>query len=1778
MAIKHGTGDPDLYVSNGSTVAGVVTPLTQSSMTVGKMVVTKATYSVPSAKTLTIDNTDPFSGSSSATVNVSGTMAFGVSGTLTLDSVTITAASGATVSGAAVTDLEMSTSSSLTMQSGSTFSPALTTLNMVGGTLALNAGATISSHTVSTLGLTSGTLTIGDNLTFGYVSSTLTVGGATLTLGQNVAFSTGATTIALNSGNLTVSKGDTFGSAADTLTSLTVGDGTHTATFTMSYYTATAPLNVATVEVKNSGTITHTANTTSQTHVVSISSTNITVDSGGSINVDGKGYAGHLQTTGYGPGGGTSTGGGGAHGGNGGNSGNGGGIGGTAYDSAVKPAQIGSAGGGDSYNDSRCIGGAGGGLIILNASGTITLNGSISANAGSTLGFCSNGGGAGGGVYVSADTVTGTPTAFTATGGSGNAYGGGGGGGRVYVNYTDYGTWFATASSIVVTGGAKGGDGGSQNGSNGTAYVNAAPVLSALATPTEATDGSGNVTVSVGVNDTDYDSSKMKVQYKAGSDCSSGTSAATLGSTVTATYSDTGGAPTVDNTLSYQIGNTSGYKIVTKSTGTNTITFTWNSKTDVPSADGTYCLALTANDGVKDSTVATTSFTLDNAAPTAGNVKIDASGTNLDGSASSTASLTFSATDSHAVSMSYSLTDTTGGSSWAPIGSATVSIGTSATTTVYARFEDAYGNVSSATSATIPDQPTNVIVVDASNLTMTPASYGLLVAWKKDGTLTSGTFGSYKVFRSPDQSTWTQVGTSSSIDQNYYVDYTTVTGTNYYYRVDTVSANGDVSRYSTYTAGTLWTGNAVYGDANGVVDGGEGGGGTYGPAAFSSVTATSVDPTREDITWNTDILANSAVGYSTTSGVFSTTVSNSALLDKDSDVGHHVIHLTGLAPGTTYYYDVNSTNVSSVGSVSNNGGGGYTFATPAGATISNVVYGSVENTSAHVTWTTSASADSTVVYSTDGTFATSSTATSSTAATSHDVKLTGLSAGTKYYFYVSSAVSGGATTTDKNYANGSPAYYSFTTTNSATAPVIQGGASPVSTLVFTTSVTINWTTDTLSDSAIAYGTTSGDYTLSASDATDTITHSLTLDSLASNTKYYFTVSSTDVNGNKTTSSEENFTTLTPPDVTPPVLSSVAAGSLTLTGATVTWTTDEASNGTVDYGTTNSYGSVAGSATDFTATSHAVALTGLANGTTYHFRVNSTDASGNTSSSADDTFTTTADTTAPTISSANALANQTGAYVAWDTDEAANSEVDYGTTLSYGSSATALTTYGATHAIEISGLASNTAYDYRIVTADAAGNSSTSTGTFTTVAVPDTTAPTLSSVAAGSLTLTGATVAWTTDEASNGTVDYGPTNSYGSVAGSATDFAATSHAVALTGLANGTKYYFRVNSTDASGNTASSAGSNFTTVADTTAPTISSASALATDASAVITWDTSEAADSQVAYGLTDAYGSTTTLDATLSATHSVEIDGLTKGKTYHYQILSSDAAGNKGATADATFATLAGTKSGGGGGAVAAASPSTATPPVISGLAVSGITQTGATVTWGTDANGLSLVKFGATAAYGSLAGDVTTYGTAHQVGLADLSPATTYHFVAESFDRNGNLGASDDQTFTTLNAAGETVAPSPTPAPAPSAPAAAPLPPSPFGGLSLEDFISKEVKDGSAALLQKVLLSVGDNPALRNIPEDAIARTISDITKIVVSNPQLVGPKPQVTVEGTNALISWHTDKKTNGVVSYAAAAQYQPLSLQPYATTVIDNAGLVSSHAVALPNLQPSRRTISR
>jgi large repetitive protein len=134
------------------------------------------------------------------------------------------------------------------------------------------------------------------------------------------------------------------------------------------------------------------------------------------------------------------------------------------------------------------------------------------------------------------------------------------------------------------------------------------------------------------------------------------------------------------------------------------------------------------------------------------------------------------------------------------------------------------------------------------------------------------------------------------------------------------------------------------------------------------------------------------------------------------------------------------------------------------------------------------------------------------------------------------------------------------------------------------------------------------------------------------------------------------------------------------------------------------------------------------------------------------------------------------------------------------------------------LAADGSHTLTTVARDAAGNTAISTAVAVTV---DNAPPVLSAVSSSSVGSSSATISWTTDEASDSRVEYGPTTAYGQVTALASALV-RSHSVGLSGLSASTVYHYRVKSRDAAGNLATSADFTFTTalLPDTTPPAVS----------------------------------------------------------------------------------------------------------------------------------------------------------------------------------------------------------------------------------------------------------------------------------------------------------------------------------------------------------------------
>jgi hypothetical protein len=190
--------------------------------------------------------------------------------------------------------------------------------------------------------------------------------------------------------------------------------------------------------------------------------------------------------------------------------------------------------------------------------------------------------------------------------------------------------------------------------------------------------------------------------------------------------------------------------------------------------------------------------------------------------------------------------------------------------------------------------------------------------------------------------------------------------------------------------------------------------------------------------------------------------------------------------------------------------------------------------------------------------------------------------------------------------------------------------SPTANLVITLTKAVTVQTGNILIKKVSDDSTVESIDVSGSQVTGSGTTAITIDpsaSLPEGTSLYVVIPNTALKDSSnnffdgiSSASAWEFTTS---DVTAPVISTVSAGSLTSTGATVTWTTNETASTKVSYGLTASYGTTT-SETDTSprVTAHSLTLSGLLACTQYHFKVTSTDGFSNTANGSDITFTTT----------------------------------------------------------------------------------------------------------------------------------------------------------------------------------------------------------------------------------------------------------------------------------------------------------------------------------------------------------------------------------------------------------------------------------------------------------------------------------------------------------------------------------------------------------------------------
>jgi hypothetical protein len=367
-----------------------------------------------------------------------------------------------------------------------------------------------------------------------------------------------------------------------------------------------------------------------------------------------------------------------------------------------------------------------------------------------------------------------------------------------------------------------------------------------------------------------------------------------------------------------------------------------------------------------------------------------------------------------------------------------------------------------------------------------------------------------------------------------------------------------------------------------------------------------------------------------------------------------------------------------------------------------------------------------------------------------------------------------------------------------------------------------------------------------------------------------------------------------------------AGKVTPNGLATTWY--------LEYGTSTGYGSKtsthsAGSGT--TSVDVTTTLSGLAPGTSYHYRIVATNSAG-TGRGADGIFSTAAPPAAETGSATDVTTTSAKLNGTVDPNGRATSwYFEFGTSTGYGTKTPEKSAGAGTSAagvsVPVTGLARGRLYHFRLVATSDAGTARGADRTLSTSGAPDAVTGSASAVTpttaklSGAVTPNGRSTSWY--------FEYGTSTSYGSKtssrgAGSGTSAVAVSSSLSRLNVA--TTYHYRLVARNDSGTTVGGDRSFSTSLppdASTGAPqNVGPSTATATGSvdprGRQTTW--------YFEYGTSTSYGSRTSAQSAGAGTTrrgvSASLSRLVSATIYHYRLVAaSDAGTSRGA--DATFTT-----------------------------------------------------------------------------------------------------------------------------------------------------------------------------------------------------------------------------------------------------------------------------------
>lgn len=495
-----------------------------------------------------------------------------------------------------------------------------------------------------------------------------------------------------------------------------------------------------------------------------------------------------------------------------------------------------------------------------------------------------------------------------------------------------------------------------------------------------------------------------------------------------------------------------------------------------------------------------------------------------------------------------------------------------------------YAQVTFTADTSAPGIPKKVDIADISVKTL--EAWKLAISWEAPDASGSGV-SSYKIYGS----TYANASCSTNFDQFSYLASTTgrsfvdtdITQEDHYYCVKACDSTNNCSAASS-TVTDYPTGK-------------------YEAAAELTASPSATVKTKTaTITWSTSRTSNSFVTYGTKSGDYGAETGSS------TQATAHIISLTNLSPGTTYYYKVSWTDEDGNVGTSDE----QTFTTNPAPVVSSVKVSGISINEATVSFTVQYAESVSIQYGLTSSYGGLKNLSTSTSESTYSVALEDLDEDEEYHLLIT------AEDAEGNEFEGNDITFSTLAQPKVTALKMQQVAGQP-----TATVRIVWTTNTPTTTVVTYyPSTAPASSLDQANLVLRQTHDVILTNLLDDTTYTILVKGRDSAGNEVAYPVQTIKTAL--DLRPPEASNfnvestiVGVGEQAKAQLVVSWDTDEPSSTQVEYseGTGTAYSQSTQEDTNKT-TNHTVTISGLSASKIYHLRSVSKDKASNIGHSPD----------------------------------------------------------------------------------------------------------------------------------------------------------------------------------------------------------------------------------------------------------------------------------------------------------------------------------------------------------------------------------------------------------------------------------------------------------------------------------------------------------------------------------------------------------------------------------